>query len=90
VFAVLDRLLEPDFRPIEPVLVPWVRREYRLRRPDRAIVEVTGHYMGRLCSRRAIAETIAADLRRFRARSAPETGGAVAQHFPDGWEIDRR
>jgi len=73
-FAVLDRLLEADFRAIEPFLVPWVRREHRLRCRDRVIVELAGSYIGRLCSGRAIAEEMAKDLRRFRPRSAPASG----------------
>jgi hypothetical protein len=74
VFDVLDRLGEADFQAIEPVLLPWVRREHRLLRRDRDIVELAGCYIGRLCTARAIAEAMAKDLRRFRARSAPESG----------------
>jgi hypothetical protein len=73
-FAALDGLLEAEFRVIEPFLVPWVRREHRLRCRDRALIELAGSYIGRLCSGRAISEEMAKDLGRFRPRSAPETG----------------
>jgi hypothetical protein len=80
VFDVLERLEEADFRAIEPVLVPWVRREYRLRRRDRKIIELAGCYIGRLCTGRAIAEDMAKDLRRFRPRSTPESGKRALLH----------
>jgi hypothetical protein len=48
VCEVLSRLAAADFAVLEPVLLPWVRREYRLRERDRAVVELAGCYMGRL------------------------------------------
>jgi hypothetical protein len=73
-FAALDGLLEAEFRVIEPFLVPWVRREHRMRCRDRALIELAGSYIGRLCSGRAISEEMAKDLGRFRPRSTPATG----------------
>ena len=71
---VLDGLTENQLAALVPLLKPWVQREYRRRCRDRAIVALAGCYIGRLASGRAIARQIAQDLRRYRARPAPETG----------------
>lgn len=78
VFETLDGLSPAQLGIIEPLLLRWVRREYRLRRRDRAIIAASGLYFGRLASGRAIADELAKDLRRFRARSAPEQGKRAA------------
>jgi len=64
---------EAEFADLELLLFPWVRREYRRRRRDRAIIELAGCYIT-LGSGRAIARDISQDLRRFRNRPTPETG----------------
>jgi hypothetical protein len=58
---------------VEPLLLPWVRREYRRRRRDRAIVACRRYYL-QLGSGQAIAAAMAKDLRCFRTRPFPETG----------------
>jgi hypothetical protein len=73
-FEVLDGLTETQLAALVPLLKPWVQREYRRRRRDRAIVALAGCYIGRLGSGRAIAREMSQDLRRFRPRPAPETG----------------
>jgi len=69
----LEGMSEAEFADLEVFLVPWVRREYRRRRRDLAIIELAGCYIS-LGSGRAIARELSQDLQRFRNRPTPETG----------------
>jgi hypothetical protein len=70
-FQAFDRLPPAQLEVIEPQLLRWVRREFRLLRRHRILSQ---RYLCRLCSDRAIADELAKDLLRFRARSAAKHG----------------
>jgi hypothetical protein len=73
----LDAMSEAEFADLEVLLLPWVRREYRRRRRDRAILELGRQYI-ELGRGRAIAEACARDLSRYRESGWQREQGKAA------------